>query len=66
MGTEIQWQKSSFSGGGDEDCIEVAEQGDEILIRESDEPERPAILRRRALAAALLRVKSGDFDSSAT
>ncbi|QEU93530.1 DUF397 domain-containing protein [Streptomyces kanamyceticus] len=36
---QIQWQKSSFSGAGDEDCVEVAHAGSQLLLRESDDPD---------------------------
>ncbi|RLU85901.1 DUF397 domain-containing protein [Streptomyces griseocarneus] len=62
MSSEIQWQKSSFSGGGGEDCIELAAQGPEILMRESDDPDIVATLSRSKVASLLFRVKSGDLD----
>ncbi|MFD4560336.1 DUF397 domain-containing protein [Streptomyces sp. NPDC058469] len=35
----IQWQKSSFSGGGSaEDCLEIASTPTAIHLRESDHP----------------------------
>ncbi|WP_079052695.1 DUF397 domain-containing protein [Streptomyces regalis] len=33
------WQKSSFSGGGDDaDCVELAARQGTVLLRESDDP----------------------------
>ncbi|MFF4738763.1 DUF397 domain-containing protein [Streptomyces sp. NPDC001262] len=60
--SEIQWQKSSFSGGGGEDCIELASHGGELLMRESDDPDIVATPGRSNLASLLFRVKAGDFD----
>ncbi|MFG2370132.1 DUF397 domain-containing protein [Streptomyces sp. NPDC048504] len=37
----IQWQKSSFSGGGDgNECVELAQNHGALLLRESDDPSR--------------------------
>ncbi|WP_323183668.1 DUF397 domain-containing protein [Streptomyces prunicolor] len=37
----IQWQKSSFSGGGDgNECVELAQSHDSLFLRESDDPDR--------------------------
>ena len=39
MATEINWQKSTFSGGGDgDDCVEFAATPTTIRLRESDSP----------------------------
>jgi hypothetical protein len=35
----IQWQKSSFSGAGGENCVELARAKTRLLLRESDAPE---------------------------
>jgi len=54
----IQWQKSSYSGGGDGDeCVEVALQKDTVLLRESDDPERIVSVTRQGLAALLCRLR---------
>jgi hypothetical protein len=37
--TAIQWQKSSFSGAGGENCVELTYHDGQILIRESDTPD---------------------------
>ncbi|MFD6435761.1 DUF397 domain-containing protein [Streptomyces venezuelae] len=34
-----QWQKSSFSGIDAEDCVEVAQGEERLLLRESDDPD---------------------------
>ncbi len=57
MPTELNWQKSSFSGTGDDNnCVEVAATSAGLHVRESDAPyailtTAPAPLR--ALIAAL-------------
>ncbi|MFI1731341.1 DUF397 domain-containing protein [Streptomyces acidicola] len=51
----VQWQKSSFSGAGGENCVELAHYEGQILIRESAAPEAVitvATERLRCLLAA--------------
>ncbi|WP_171165241.1 DUF397 domain-containing protein [Streptomyces sp. I05A-00742] len=62
MTRHIPWQKSSFSGGGGEDCMEVAARGEDVLIRESDLPKAVIITGRGNLAALLTWVKFGESD----
>ncbi|MFP8907241.1 DUF397 domain-containing protein [Streptomyces atacamensis] len=62
MSAPIQWQKSSFSGGGGENCVEVARQGDGLLIRESEEPGLVLAASRADLAAFIAGTKAGEFD----
>jgi hypothetical protein len=52
----IQWQKSSYSGGGDGDeCVELAHHDGTLLLRESDDPTRILSVSRESLAALLGR-----------
>ncbi|MBP0458663.1 DUF397 domain-containing protein [Streptomyces bomunensis] len=63
MSTEPTWQKSSFSGGGDSSqCVEIAELGGKILIRESDDPAGITTTTPANLAAFIAGVKAGEFD----
>jgi hypothetical protein len=62
MSSEIKWQKSSFSGGGGEQCLETAIVDGEILLRESDDPTVIVKTTPEKLAAFLLGVKNGEFD----
>jgi hypothetical protein len=62
-----EWRKSSFSGGGGEsgpECVEVAPLvGGRIALRNSNHPDKGAVLFTRAeLAAWLKGVKAGQFD----
>ncbi|GAA0452429.1 DUF397 domain-containing protein [Streptomyces stramineus] len=57
----VQWQKSSFSEAQGQ-CVEVANQGGQILMRESDHPNTVARLGRGDLTALLRQVKAGEFD----
>ncbi|MFI9231313.1 DUF397 domain-containing protein [Streptomyces rimosus] len=59
---EQQWQKSSFSGAGGENCVEIAGRGSEVFIRESDDPNVMTTADRSKFAAFIAGVKAGDFD----
>jgi Domain of unknown function (DUF397) len=61
MAEEIIWQKSSFSQGTGE-CVELAAIADDILMRESDDPETVVTTSRDKLRAFVLGVKAGEFD----
>lgn len=63
MSASPKWQKSSFSGGGGENCIHLAE-GKEgvILLHESDDPATVVTTSRENLAAFIAGVKAGEFD----
>ncbi|MFE7119262.1 DUF397 domain-containing protein [Streptomyces sp. NPDC057654] len=55
------WQKSSFSGSGQDDCVEVAAGLDgSIRVRESDDPEAVLATSRPAWGALLESIKAGD------
>ncbi|MEU9792533.1 DUF397 domain-containing protein [Streptomyces sparsogenes] len=59
---EFTWQRSSFCGGGGNNCIEVTTADSGIAIRESAEPEAILTTDRTALRAFVLGVKEGRFD----
>ncbi|MEU2668051.1 DUF397 domain-containing protein [Streptomyces sp. NPDC007164] len=63
---EIQWRKSSRSADADGDnCLELAEHGGEILMRESDNPGVIIRTTRAKLRAFLDGAKEGEFDDLA-
>ncbi|MFH8471170.1 DUF397 domain-containing protein [Streptomyces sp. NPDC018000] len=62
MNADIEWQKSSFSGGGGEQCVEVARHAEEILVRESDDPRVVTRTSRSKFAAFIQGIKAGEFD----
>ncbi|MFH0244244.1 DUF397 domain-containing protein [Streptomyces sp. HK10] len=62
MAEELEWQKSSFSGNEGPNCVEVARRGDDLLIRESDEPGLVLATSRAGLAAFIAGIKAGEFD----
>ncbi|MEU1030950.1 DUF397 domain-containing protein [Streptomyces mirabilis] len=54
-----QWQKSSYSGGGDGDeCVELAHHDNVLLLRESDDPDRILPVSAVGLAALLTRIRA--------
>lgn len=58
----LTWQKSSFSGGGEGNCVElVAATPSHLHLRESDRPDEIATTAPRALAGLLDAVKAGTF-----
>ncbi|MFD9425198.1 MULTISPECIES: DUF397 domain-containing protein [unclassified Streptomyces] len=63
---EIQWRKSTKSSGAEgNNCLELAEFGGEILMRESDNPDVVIRTTRVKLRAFLGGVKDGEFDDLA-
>ncbi|WP_433351709.1 DUF397 domain-containing protein [Microtetraspora malaysiensis] len=62
MTAEPEWFKSSFSGSGN-DCVEVARDGDEVLLRNSRDRAAPAHrFTAREWVAFILGAKAGEFD----
>lgn len=41
--TELPWQKSSYSMGNGGNCVEVAEAGPVVYVRDSKDPDGPAL-----------------------
>ncbi|MEV6161683.1 DUF397 domain-containing protein [Streptomyces sp. NPDC052052] len=60
--SERDWQRSSFCGGGGNNCVEVASLSAEggIALRESESPDAVLVVSRDALRGLLLRVKASD------
>ncbi|TKA13289.1 DUF397 domain-containing protein [Actinacidiphila oryziradicis] len=59
----INWQKSSYSSGGDgNDCLELAATSGIIHLRESDAPDAVLIMSAKELRAFMRSLKAGEFD----
>lgn len=60
---QLTWQKSSFSTGGEGNCIELAAATtpSRIHLRESDQPYEIATAGPHALASLLRAVKGGNL-----
>ncbi len=56
---ELCWLKSSFSGDGGNNCVEVAATNDGVALRESDSPTEVLITGRAALLSLIRRVRAG-------
>ncbi|UNO44004.1 DUF397 domain-containing protein [Streptomyces sp. MST-110588] len=55
-----QWRKSTFSENtGDANCVELATYGDEIFVRESDEPDTVLKTTSPEVRALLASIKTG-------
>ncbi|WP_206507768.1 DUF397 domain-containing protein [Streptomyces chrestomyceticus] len=63
--SKLTWQKSSFSGGGGEQCVEIAEGAGAVFLRESDDPDIITTLSRGNLGTLLRHVKAGALDHPA-
>ncbi|MDB1086592.1 DUF397 domain-containing protein [Streptomyces sp. ACA25] len=53
------WLRSSFCGGGGNNCVEVAAVGEGIALRESEDPGQVVAMDRAAFGALLAGVKAG-------
>ncbi|MFI6937029.1 DUF397 domain-containing protein [Streptomyces sp. NPDC050287] len=62
MAQAVQWQKSSFSEGGDGNtCVELAAAPTTLHLRESDTPDTELITTTAPLANLIRGVKAGLF-----
>ncbi|MFJ2193226.1 DUF397 domain-containing protein [Kitasatospora sp. NPDC087861] len=59
--SQLNWQKSSFSGDR-ADCVEIASDGELVYIRESDDPAHIVTTTRTKLNAWIRGAKAGEFD----
>lgn len=61
----LTWQKSSFSGGGEGNCVELAASAASRLhLRESDRPDEMTAVSPRALASLLRALKDGGLSAA--
>jgi hypothetical protein len=60
VGPTIHWRKSSFSGGDDNDCVELV--GALDAVRDSRNPDGPVL--RTDLCGFLTTVREGKFDQT--
>lgn len=66
MTSSLQWQKSSFSGAGGENCVELAAVAGTVMLRESDDPGVVLSTSPAALRRLLSGIKAGEFDGLAS
>ena len=62
--TRPRWRKSSYSGNGGSDCVQVARNlPDVVLVRDSKNLDGPALaFTEEAWSALVQGVKQGEFD----
>jgi hypothetical protein len=59
----VTWRKSSVSGNGDGDCVEIAFVADGVLVRHSRNPSGPVLsFTRSEWRAFLAGSHNGEFD----
>lgn len=64
METTMKWRKSSYTN--DNSCVEVAEHGGAILVRNSNHPDAGTVeFTRPEFAAWVAGCKAGEFDDLA-
>ena len=57
------WYKSSYSGGGGQNCVEIAVMPGSVAIRDSKDPNGPVyVVSPGAFRDLVSRIKQGDFD----
>ncbi|MFF2078004.1 DUF397 domain-containing protein [Kitasatospora sp. NPDC058162] len=63
--TGASWRKSSYSGGGGGQCVEVADNfADAMPVRDSKDPHGPALLfTATAWQSFITAVRTGEFDA---
>lgn len=54
------WRKSSYSGGGGNECVELAWTDTSRLVRDSKNPDGPRLNTSRSSMAALLAAVKND------
>lgn len=60
--TQPTWRKSSYSAGGN-NCVELADAGATILLRDSKHPEQGHFTFTKAeITTFIRRAKTGEFD----
>jgi hypothetical protein len=60
--TGLTWRKSSYSGGEQAQCVEVAETASAIHVRDSKDPDGPSLALGRAEFSIFLRFAVSEFE----
>ncbi|MFD4558336.1 DUF397 domain-containing protein [Streptomyces sp. NPDC058469] len=56
--SQLLWQRSSYSGSGDNNCVELAASDTTLALRESDAPTVVLNAHRPQLAALLRHIRT--------
>jgi hypothetical protein len=60
----VVWRKSSYSGGGGGECVELAFPPFQVAIRDSKNPAGPHLTFPRGALSSLLRLRLHYFQST--
>ncbi|MEV7868179.1 DUF397 domain-containing protein [Streptomyces sp. NPDC088124] len=61
--SELRWVKSSFSGDGGNNCVEIAVTGpNTVALRDSTRPTRITTMGQAAFQTLISAVRAGRFD----
>jgi hypothetical protein len=61
--SDLTWRKSSYSGANGGDCVEIADTGRDLLVRNSKRLDSGTIpFTRSEMAAFIAGCKAGEFD----
>lgn len=61
--TGVQWRKASYSNTQGGNCVEVADLGTQVVVRDSKDPDGPTLTFTRAEWEAFIAgAKDGEFD----
>jgi hypothetical protein len=60
--TGLAWRKSSYSGGDQGQCVEVAETPSAIHVRDSKDPDGPSLTLGRAEFSSFLHFAASEFE----
>ena len=59
----IRWRKSSYSGGGTAECVELAEVGTKVNVRDSKNPDGPRLtMSHTSFTTLATKIKSNRLD----
>lgn len=59
---DLNWRKSSYSGGGADTCVELADLREKVAIRDSKNPRiAPLSITRRQLSRLTSRIRTGEL-----
>ncbi|WP_019058223.1 DUF397 domain-containing protein [Streptomyces prunicolor] len=56
--SQFSWQRSSYSGSGDNNCVELAASDTTLALRESDDPTVVLHTQRPQLTALLRHIRT--------
>jgi len=60
---QATWQRSSFCGGGGNNCVELAATKNGVAVRESDSPTEVLVMGRGALLSLIRGVRAGTISA---